>query len=51
MVTNLLFLGVYVPGIGVYLSLLSVAGCLIWYTLVARILIGPGWGGAQKESS
>jgi hypothetical protein len=38
-VTNVVVLGLYVPVIGVYLSLLSVVGYLIWYALIARSLV------------
>jgi hypothetical protein len=38
-VTNIVVLGLYVPVIGVYLSLLSVVGYLIWYILIARRLL------------
>jgi hypothetical protein len=44
-VTNVVVFGLYVPQIGVYLSLLSVVGYLIWYVLIARRLIRLGWGG------
>jgi hypothetical protein len=42
-VTNIVVFGLYVPGIGVYISLLSVVGFLIWYVLIARKLIQLGW--------
>ncbi len=48
-VTNIVVFGLYVPGIGVYLSLLSVLGYLIWYILIARKLFRMGWRGPQKE--
>jgi hypothetical protein len=38
-VTNIVVLGLYVPIIGVYLSMLSVVGYLIWYALIARSLL------------
>lgn len=38
-VTNIVVFGLYVPVIGVYLSLLSVVGYLIWYALIARSLL------------
>jgi len=41
-VTNVVVFGLYVPQIGVYLSLLSVVGYLIWYILVARRLLRLG---------
>jgi hypothetical protein len=37
--TNIVVFGLYVPVIGVYLSLLSVVGYLIWYALIARGLL------------
>jgi hypothetical protein len=47
--TNLVVFALYVPEIGVYLSLLSVVGYLVWYILIARKLIRLGWGGAERE--
>jgi hypothetical protein len=38
-VTNIVVFGLYVPQIGVYISLLSVVGYLIWYILIARRLL------------
>jgi hypothetical protein len=43
-VTNIVVFGLYVPVVGVYISMLSVVGYLIWYILIARILIQLGWG-------
>jgi hypothetical protein len=37
-VSNVVVFGLYVPVIGVYLSMLSVAGYLVWYILIARRL-------------
>jgi hypothetical protein len=48
-VTNIVVFGLYVPEIGVWLSMLSVVGYLIWYILIARRLIRLGWGGSQPE--
>jgi hypothetical protein len=47
--TNIVVFGLYVPEIGVWLSMLSVVGYLIWYILIARKLIQLGWGGSQLE--
>lgn len=47
-VTNIVVFGLYVPKIGVYISLLSVVGYLIWYILIARRLFQLGWG-VSKE--
>jgi hypothetical protein len=43
-VTNIVVFGLYVPKIGIYISLLSVVGYLIWYILIARRLFQLGWG-------
>ena len=43
-VTNIVVLGLYVPVIGVWISMLSVVGYLVWYILIARRLIRLGWG-------
>lgn len=48
--TNIVVFGLYVPQIGVYLSLLSVAGYIIWYILIARKLFRLGWGGTAARS-
>jgi hypothetical protein len=45
-VTNIVVFGLYVPEIGVWISMLSVAGYLIWYILIARRLFQLGWGGS-----
>jgi hypothetical protein len=50
-VTNIIVFGLYVPEIGVWISMLSVLGYLIWYILIARRLIRLGWGGSQMEGS
>jgi hypothetical protein len=44
-VTNIVVFGFYVPEVGVWISLLSVLGYLIWYILIARRLIRLGWSG------
>jgi len=49
MVTNIVVFGLYVPQVGIWISMLSVVGYLIWYILIARKLIQLGWGGPQKE--
>jgi hypothetical protein len=43
-VTNIVVFGLYVPEVGVYISMLSVVGYLMWYILIARKLIQLGWG-------
>jgi hypothetical protein len=43
-VTNIVVFGLYVPQVGVWISMLSVLGYLIWYILIARKLIQLGWG-------
>jgi hypothetical protein len=45
-VTNIVVFGFYVPQVGVYISLLSVMGYLIWYILITRRLFRLGWGGS-----
>lgn len=47
-VTNIVVFGLYVPKIGIYISLLSVVGYLIWYILIARRLFQLGRG-VSKE--
>jgi hypothetical protein len=42
-VTNIVVFGLYVPAIGVYISMLSVVGYLVWYVLIARRLFQLGW--------
>ena len=42
-VTNLVVFGLYVPVVGVFLSLLSVVGYLVWYVMIARRLFQLGW--------
>ena len=44
-VTNLVVFGLYVPVVGITLSLLSVVGYFVWYLLIARKLFRLGWGG------
>jgi len=48
--TNVVVFGLYVPEIGVYLSMLSVVGYVVWYILIARRLIPLGWGGSRGRS-
>jgi hypothetical protein len=43
-VTNIVVFGLYVPEVGVYISMLSVVGYVIWYILIARRLFQLGWG-------
>jgi hypothetical protein len=50
-VTNIVVFGLYVPEVGVWISMLSVVGYLIWYILIARRLFQLGWGGSQKEGA
>ena len=45
-VTNIVVFGFYVPQVGVYISLLSVLGYLIWYIMIAPGLIQLGWHGS-----
>ena len=47
-VTNIVVFGLYVPKVGIYISLLSVVGYLIWYILITRRLFQLGWG-VSKE--
>jgi hypothetical protein len=49
-VANLLALGYFVPTIGVFLSLVSVVGLLIWYILIARRLFQLGSGVSKEEA-
>jgi hypothetical protein len=48
-VTNLVVFGLYVPEVGVWISMLSVVGYVVWYILIARRLIQLGWGDSQAE--
>lgn len=48
-VTNVVVFGLYVPVVGLYLSLLSVVGYLVWYILIAHRLIQLGWDTLPKE--
>ena len=50
-VTNIVVFGLYVPAIGVYLSLLSVVGYLIWYVLIARSLFKLGWRESNEHGT
>ena len=49
-VTNIVVFGFYVPEVGVWISMLSVVGYLVWYILIARRLIRLGWGSSQREA-
>jgi hypothetical protein len=49
-VTNIVVFGLYVPEIGVWISMLSVIGYAIWYILIARRLIQLGWGVSTARS-
>jgi hypothetical protein len=49
-VTNIVVFGLYVPEVGVYISLLSVVGYVIWYILIARRLVQLGWGASAARS-
>jgi hypothetical protein len=42
-VTNMVVFGLYVPVVGVYISMLSVVGYAVWYLLIARRLLELGW--------
>ena len=48
-VTNIVVFGLYVPEVGLWISMLSVVGYLIWYVLIARKLIQLGCGGSQPK--
>jgi hypothetical protein len=48
--TNIVVFGLYVPEVGVYISLLSVVGYLLWYILIARRLVRLGWGRSPDRS-
>jgi hypothetical protein len=51
-VANVLALGFFVPTtIGVFLSLISVVGLLIWYVLIARRLFMLGQGVSKEEAN
>ena len=49
-VTNIVVFGLYIPAIGVWISMLSVVGYAIWYILIARRLIQLGWGVSTARS-
>jgi hypothetical protein len=44
LVSNVVVFGFYVPEVGVYISVLSVVGYLVWYIMIARKLFQLGWG-------
>jgi len=48
-VGDIIGLGLYVPTIGVFLSVISVPVLWIWYVLIARRLIQLGLGGSSEE--
>jgi hypothetical protein len=50
-VANVLAVGFFVPAIGVFLSLVSVVGLLIWYILIARRLFLLTQGVSKKEAN
>jgi hypothetical protein len=50
-VANVLAVGFFVPAIGVFLSLVSVVGLLIWYVLIARGLFMLTSGVSKKEAN
>ena len=50
-VANVLALGLFVPVIGVFLSLVSVVGLLIWYILLARRLFLLAQDVSKKEAT
>jgi hypothetical protein len=43
-------LGLYVPTIGIFLSVISVPVVWIWYILIGRRLIQPGSGVSEEEA-
>ncbi len=47
-VTNVLVFGLYVPLVGVYISLLSVVGYVVWYIMIARKLFQLGWSSDES---
>jgi hypothetical protein len=49
-VANVLALGFFMPTIGVFLSLISVVGLLIWYILIARRLFMLAQSGSLEEA-
>jgi hypothetical protein len=49
-VTNIVVFGLYVPVVGIYISLLSVVGYAIWYILIARRLFQLGWSASAARS-
>jgi hypothetical protein len=50
-VANVLAVGLFVPAIGVFLSLISVVGLLIWYILIARRLFTLALGASKKGAN
>jgi hypothetical protein len=49
-VANVLAVGFFMPAIGVFLSLISVVGLLIWYVLIARRLFMLAQGVSNEEA-
>jgi hypothetical protein len=49
-VANVLAVGLFVPAVGIFLSLVSVVGLLIWYILIARRLFLLAQGVSKEES-
>ena len=47
---NVIALGLYVPKIGVYISIFSVVFLWIWYILIARRLFQLGQGVLKEEA-
>ncbi len=50
-VANVLAVGLFVPAIGVFLSIVSAVGLLIWYILIARRLFLLAQGISKKEAT
>jgi hypothetical protein len=48
-VASAIGLGLFVPAIGVFLSLMSIIGLIIWYLLIARRLFQIAQDGSKKE--
>lgn len=48
-VGDVIGLGLYVPAMGIFLSVISVPGLWIWYILIARRLFQLGSGASKEE--
>jgi hypothetical protein len=48
--TNILIFGIYVPQIGIYLSLLSVLGYLVWWVMLGRAYYRAGWSVSDNHN-